>query len=232
MSGLLVSFDGTDSSGKETQVNGLAKRLRYQGHPVQVFRSPDYALPTGKKIKALFQNKSGAWHALAWRDKMKLFAQNRQEHRVEVLAALKQGDIVLYDRYVSSSLTFITVEALRPQEVELKRATIQQAVADLEYQKHKMPRADASVFLDVPPSISVPLLERRKRVLKDDDEYTDHIEIQERLYNEYDVLCAEQPEHYLRIKCVMGDQLLGIAEITELVWQALIIKFPRLTKKR
>lgn len=228
--GLLISFDGLDSSGKATQTKRLAQRLRYIGWGVKQFESPDYSTPSGQALKARLQNKIGSWQATSWDEKMRLFARNRAEHKDEALKALKAGEIVVYDRYVPSSLAFMTVEALTPQEVELRRQQVQHKVAQYEYQHHGMPKEDVSVFLDVPAITAVTLLENRKVEQGHESEYTDHLHVQERLYNEYDVLCASDPKHYLRIRCLEGDKLLPVDDTAELVWQALILKFPQLKK--
>lgn len=224
--GLLISFDGLDSSGKETQARLLADRLRYLGHIVHTFATPDYTTASGQELKRQLQNPV-TWQTTPWPQKLEFFAANRAEHRDEVLAALTRGDIVIYDRYVPSSLTFIVVEALL-QDATLAREDIRSAVKQREYREQGMPLEDASIFLDVPPHIATTLLEHRRRKLSDQAEYTDHINVQTRLYNEYDLLYADDPKHYLRITCVTGEKLLGINDIAELVWLSLKQKLPQL----
>ena len=228
--GTLISFDGVDSSGKETQAKLLAQRLRYQGYQVHEFTTPDYTKPSGQELKARLQGKLGIWDKTPWQQKMKLFSDNRAEHKTEVIEALARGDIVIYDRYVVSSLTFITVEALKPQEGGAKRQAIQSAVAQQEYEIMQMPHEDISIFLDVPPKVTTSLLEKRKEKLADQDEYTDHVSVQQRLYNEYDLLIKQQPERFIRVGCVLGNTLLSIEAISELVWEQLKLELPQLTR--
>lgn len=228
MSGLLIAFDGIDSSGKETQARLLAERLRYKAHNVHLFTTPDYTTASGQELKRRLQNADGTWVHTSWEDKMKLFAANRREHRDEVISILQRGDIVIYDRYVPSSLAFITVEALPAPEADLWRDKVQQTVARLEYDIHKMPRENVSIFLDVPPTVSATLLEKRKQARSDQHEYTDHEALQQRLYNEYDTLCLKEPQHYLRIKCLVDSQLLGRDDVSELVWEGVLSRLPSL----
>lgn len=227
--GLLLAFDGLDSTGKATQSGKLADRLARHGHTVKKFQSPDYATPSGQELKLRLQNKLGEWTSTPWEQKMRLFAANRAEHRTEVAQALAEGQMVVYDRYVPSSLAFITVEALTPQVVDLYRAQVQDAVSKEEYQRNSMPREDISIFLDVPPEVALNLLEKRKEWRSDAHEHTDHSHVQERLYNEYDLLCSSNPTHFLRIPCVMSERLLQPDEVTELVWETLLQKFPFLS---
>ncbi|MDP3997578.1 MAG: hypothetical protein U1C56_02015 [Candidatus Curtissbacteria bacterium] len=227
-SGLLISFDGIDSSGKETQAKKLTERLRFTGHIVHRFETPDYSLPSGQELKRKLQNLDGPWPDIPWEEKMRLFARNRAEHRDEVIKALREGAIVIYDRYIPSSLAFMTIEALKPQEANLYRNKIHEAVTQEEYIKNKMPHEDLSIILDVPPTVSSSLLEKRKEKLHDNDEYTDHIGVQQRLYNEYDLLCEQEPRHFLRVKCVIDNELLSIDDTSELVWEGITQRFPQL----
>ncbi len=228
---MLISFDGIDSSGKATQARRLAERLRLRGQVVHEFATPDYATPSGQELKRWLQGKNGDWHTLPWQDKMKLFARNRAEKRDQVVSALERGEVVVYDRYIPSSLAFVAIEAAPPQAVDQKRAEIHQAVEDLEYNTNRMPREDVSIFLDVPVAASAALLEKRKKYRADSDEYTDHIHIMERLYNEYDILCQKYPMRFMRIKAFVGAELLGIDEVAVLVWENIVKRFPQLTKK-
>ena len=228
--GLLISFDGVDSSGKETQAKALVDRLRYQGYTVRQFVTPDYSTPSGRDLKLRLQGKKGDWASTSWEEKMRYFANNRAEHKEEVLDALDTGEMVVYDRYVPSSLAFVAIEALLAQEVSIWREDVYNAVRDYEYGQHKMPREDVSIFLDVPPKVSAELLEKRKEKLQDEDEYTDHLHVQERLYNEYLELLKAMPERFLRIPCLDGNELLPITATQELVWEGLTARFPELAQ--
>lgn len=228
--GLLISFDGLDSTGKATQTKRLVERLRFQGHIVTQFQTPDYTTPSGQELKLRLQNKIGNWHKTPWQEKLRYFANNRAEHRDEVLSSLAAGEIVIYDRYVPSSLAFITVEAMLPQEAGLFREDVYKAVEKEEYQIHKMPKENVSIFLDVPPDVADNLLGLRKAASGHEDEYTDHLHIQQRLYNEYDYMCANDRQRFVRIKCTEDGHLLGVNDVAELIWEDLLVRFPELEK--
>ncbi len=223
--GLLIAFDGIDSSGKATQAHLLAERFRYLGKDVHEFTTPDYNTPSGQELKLWLQGKKGNWHALAWQEKAKMFAVNRAEKRERVVSALGRGEIVIYDRYIPSSLAFMTIEGTTPQNADFHRPEIHRAVEQLEYEENSMPREVVSIFLDVPVHVSIALLEKRKQYRKDADEYTDHVHVMERLYNEYDVMCTDDPKRYLRLKITTGTELLAIDDVAELVWEGLKERF-------
>lgn len=228
MSGLLISFDGLDSSGKATQVQQLINRLKTRRHTFRHYQSPDYATPSGQVLQQRLRGHIGDWRATSWKTKMQYFAQNRAEHKSAVLAALQAGAIVIYDRYVASSLAFIAAEALAAPATVISRVKIHAAVCREEYVKNGMPQENVAIFLDVPPRLAAALLTKRKKTSRHDDEYTDHILIQERLYNEYEYLLGQQPEKWLRIKCVSGQELLGVETVADLVWSGLVARFMEL----
>lgn len=214
-SGLLISFDGLDSSGKATQSKALTTHLAAQSVVVQCFSSPDYSTVSGKELKLRLQNKLGNWQQTSWQEKMKYFADNRAEHRDEVVDILQQGGIVIYDRYVPSSVAFITQEA--EQGGEHNRTNIQKIVATLEYETNNMPHEDVSLFFDIPPQVAMNLLEGRKHNTGDEAEYTDYIQVQEALHVEYLRMVAENPFHMLHVQCMDKDRLRTIGEVSEIV---------------
>ena len=57
MKGKLIVIEGTDCSGKETQVSLLVQRLKKEGHKVERFGFPMYDTPTGKIIGGAYLGK-------------------------------------------------------------------------------------------------------------------------------------------------------------------------------
>jgi len=226
--GLLISFDGVDSSGKETQAKLLSAKLSQTGRPVLNVATPDYTTDTGQQLKALFTATTGGWNDLTWQQQMKLLAANRAEHKAEVIETLSAGGFVVYDRYVPSSLTHMAVSAAPADQIELHRSAVHLATKRHEYDVNGMPREDASIFLDVPPQVSDKLLEQRQAEQHAAAEQTDDLVLQQRIYQEYQWLLKHYPDHYMSIQCVKDEQLLDRQDIADSVWRALTSKFPQL----
>jgi len=226
--GLLIAFDGVDSSGKETQTKLLVDGLKSQGHTVLQFTTPDYSTPSGQRLKALLQATDGAWEKLSNDEKIAAFTTNRAEHRDEVHAALAAGHIVIYDRYVASSLTHRVVDFLASHEATARRQEVIDYVSKKEYDDNNMPRENLSIFLDVPPAVAARLLVQRKQLNADADEITDSLELQQRLYDEYIWLTARNPNRYLRVACVQAGQLLPKETIAKSIWSAILKRFPEI----
>lgn len=212
---MLISFDGLDSSGKATQVSRLHDRLIASGTKVLKLDTPDYTTETGKELKLRLQGKLGDWVNTPWEEKADYFARNRAEHKQEVLDTLADGGVVLYDRYVPSSLVFMQVEA----GDAASRDEVISFVEKKEYEEYGMPHGDMSIFLDVPPRVAAKLLVGRKGEQQEEDEYTDQIEVQEKMYEHYQELMKATPNHFIHIKCMDGDALHTPDTVSEMVWQ-------------
>ena len=136
MPGALVTFEGIDQAGKQTQVQAVQERLRVRGVTCARRYYPDYDTPIGKLIQdALVQGTP-----LAARARTMLFAANRWEcdaHMRELLAA-NAG--VLVDRYSWSNVVYGLAQGYDEAWLRALEAGLVEA--------------DLTVFVDIPPEES------------------------------------------------------------------------------
>lgn len=107
MSGLFITFEGGDGSGKSTQIAMLASRLRELGHEVRTFREPGGVEPgdAGELIRQIVLDP--AHLNLDVRAELLLYEASRaQLVAVHYRPALDQGAVVLCDRYADSSVAY------------------------------------------------------------------------------------------------------------------------------
>ena len=104
-SGLFITFEGPDGSGKTTQIRLLAEWLRSQGHePVQLRQPGGTAL--GERIRAILLDsraEEGLGEIAPLTELALMFADRAQSIREIILPALEAGRVVLCDRYTDSS---------------------------------------------------------------------------------------------------------------------------------
>lgn len=99
---MFVTFEGVDGSGKSTQAQLLAERLREEGREVVLTREPG-GTPLGEEVRGLLL---GSDRVAPWAEAA-LFAAARAQLVDEVIRpALARGDDVVSDRYVDSSLAY------------------------------------------------------------------------------------------------------------------------------
>lgn len=102
--GLFVSFEGIDGSGKTTQLNLLAERLRGLGYPVEVTCEPG-GTAVGAAIRELLLFK--ATESIAPETETLLYLASRAQNvREKIFPSLKENKIVLADRFSDSTVAY------------------------------------------------------------------------------------------------------------------------------
>ena len=103
-SGLFLSFEGIDGSGKSTQARLLADHLRDAGHEVVLTREPGGS-PGAEEIRALLL--TGAGDRWSPETELLLFTAARRDHVERVIApALDRGAVVISDRFADSTRVY------------------------------------------------------------------------------------------------------------------------------
>ncbi len=105
MKGLFITFEGTEGSGKTTQIAALAQRLRSLGHTVRVLREPG-GTPIGEEIRHTLKSSEANRAMTPEAELLLLNASRAQLVREVIRPALAAGEIVLCDRFYDSSLAY------------------------------------------------------------------------------------------------------------------------------
>lgn len=101
---LFITFEGGEGSGKSTALRLIAERLEKEGTPFILTREPG-GTPISEEIREVILDKKNT--AMDPRTEALLYAASRRQHLVEkVWPALKEGKLVLCDRYLDSSLAY------------------------------------------------------------------------------------------------------------------------------
>ena len=101
---MFITFEGPEGSGKTTVSNIIEKRLEKIGYSVVHTREPG-GTPIAEQIRNIILDKVNT--KLDARAEALLYAASRRQHLVEkVWPALKEGKIVICDRYIDSSLAY------------------------------------------------------------------------------------------------------------------------------
>ncbi len=102
--GLFITFEGGDGAGKTTLIDKIYNYLYKTDRDVVKTRAPG-GTEIGKEIRNLLLHKHDA--CLAKRCELLLFLSDRAQHVDElILPALKQGKIVLCDRFNDSTIAY------------------------------------------------------------------------------------------------------------------------------
>ena len=101
---MFITLEGPEGSGKTTAVEAAVKKLQEMGYEIVRTREPG-GTPIAEQIRNVILDKNNT--AMDGRTEALLYAASRRQHLVErVWPALKEGKIVICDRYLDSSLAY------------------------------------------------------------------------------------------------------------------------------
>ncbi len=106
--GLFITFEGIEGSGKSTQAHALARALRAKGLWVIETREPG-GTPVAERIREVFLTPGRARRAtdpLTPECEVALILAARSQHVARLLPALRQGAVVVCDRFSDSTLAY------------------------------------------------------------------------------------------------------------------------------
>jgi dTMP kinase len=103
VSGLFITFEGGDGSGKSTQVRFLVDWLRASGRTVMQTKEPG-GTELGEELREIVLHRRGD---IAPRAEALIYAADRAHHiATKVRPALERGEVVVQDRYLDSSVAY------------------------------------------------------------------------------------------------------------------------------
>ena len=101
---MFITLEGPEGSGKTTAVEAAVKKLEEMGYQIVRTREPG-GTPIAEQIRNVILDKGNT--AMDSRTEALLYAASRRQHLVEkVWPALREGKIVICDRYLDSSLAY------------------------------------------------------------------------------------------------------------------------------
>lgn len=105
MKGIFISIEGPDGAGKSSVINSIKQKLEeYYNKSIIQTREPGGS-PIAEKIREMILDINHS--EMDKRTEALLYAASRRQHVIEkIKPALANGDIVLCDRFVDSSLAY------------------------------------------------------------------------------------------------------------------------------
>jgi dTMP kinase len=216
--GAFIVLEGSDGSGKATQVKLLQDRLEAAGYEVEVFAFPRYDQPSSHFIKEYLKGAYGLASTVNPYTASLFYALDRYEAAPKIREALEAGKIVLADRYAGSNMAHQGSKFVNAAE---RRGFFVWAES-IEFQMLGIPRPDINIFLRVPAEVSIQLLTNRPA--KDAgsnvaDQHERNLEHLKAAVETYDMLCQLFVVDYKSIDCVKAGQIMDRQAIHARIWQ-------------
>lgn len=217
-SGKFIVIDGTDGSGKTTQLELLKTRLETEGYAVAIADFPQYNTKSAGLVEEYLSGKYGQADEVNSYKASIFYAVDRYDASFKIRQWLTEGKIVLANRYTSANMGHQGCKIENP----LERKVFFNWLYDLEYKIFEIPRPDLSIILHVESDISHKLVKARARLdwtgkttdIHEDN--LDHLKKAERVYLEI----ANSFSDFRLISCTRNSEILSREEISLLVWPA------------
>jgi dTMP kinase len=221
--GLMIVIEGSDGSGKTTQFNLLAERLKAAGYDVAIFDFPRYSEESSHFIRRYLNGGYGPAVKISPYTASLFYALDRFEAARDIRSALNQGKVVLSDRYVGANMAHQGAKFDDP--VEQRGFFVWED--NLEFQLLGIPRPDLTLFLRVPADVSNRLIrDRTNKTGIAPDEHEQDAQFLKKSLSTYDLLCELFPKDFRAIECTENDRLMSIAEISNLIWRQILPLLP------
>lgn len=185
-----ITFEGGEGAGKSAVLHRLTERFRAQGLDVMETREPG-GIAIAEQIREVILNPANT--KMEGRTEALLYAAARRQHLTEkILPALKEGKIVLCDRFIDSSLAYQGyARGLGMDEV----LTINQFAI-----QHVMP--GLTLFFDIEPKKGL------ERITANKDRERNRLDLEassfhEKVYEGYQLVKQKFPN---RIQMINADQ--------------------------
>lgn len=211
--GKLIVIEGTDCSGKETQSKLLVKKLNAMGLKAINLSFPMYDTPTGKIVGGPYlgrKENGDSWFlegpvSVDPKIACLYYAADRKYNYPKIKEYLDTGYYVVLDRYVSSNMAHQGSKIEDPDE----RFNLFKWIDKLEYWLLELPKADLTIFLHVPYTLSKEL--QKNRLFLDGHEKSESYLINtEKTYMELASLY-----NWKTVDCAIDNNLRTIEEINQ-----------------
>ncbi len=201
---MFITLEGPEGSGKTCQMSDLAKYLREQGYEVITTREPG-GTSIGDQIRGVLTNLENT--ELVPRTEILLFLAARAQLVEQLIRpALKNGKIVLCDRYGDSTLAYQGYG--HQTDLNLLQRLLAFATNGL--------KPDLTLLLDIDVEIGL-----QRKINADEWNRLDAYEVafHQRVRQGYKALLAEEPERWVLI-----DAIKPKTEVQNLMRQAVMFR--------
>lgn len=209
--GIFIVIEGSDGSGKATQLKLVKERLEAAGHAVETFDFPQYDQPSSYFVRRYLEGNYGKADDVGPYTSSLFYALDRFEAAPKIRQALQQGKIVLSNRFTGSSMAH---QGTKMSNAEQRRGFFIW-LDNLEFEMLRIPRPNISFVLRVPADISQALMSTREN----HDIHESNPSHLERTIAVYDDMVQLFPKDFQRIDCIRGGRLLDIGAVNAMLWE-------------
>ena len=218
--GKLFVIDGTDGSGKQTQLAKLKERFEKEGIEYRTVSFPNYDSPSSSLVKMYLEGEFGTdakkispyiastFYAA---DRYATFKKGYEEY-------YNNGGIILADRYTTANM----VHQAGKIKDDAEREKFLDWLWDFEFNLYGIPIPTEVFFLNMPTEYSIKLMENRENKITHKEKKDIHERDEQHLKDSYNEACKLVKKYnWYEVKCVKNEQIKSIDEIHEEIFNEL-----------
>lgn len=214
MKGKLFVIDGTDGSGKQTQLQKLRERFDKEKIDYKIVSFPNYDSPSSSLVKMYLNGDFGTdAQAISPYIASTFFAADRYAtFKTQFEEYYKSGGIILADRYTTANMVHQAGKIKDEQE----REKFLKWLWDFEFGLYGLPVPTEVFFLNMPFEYSQKLMENRENKITHSEKKDIHESNKQHLQDAYNEACKLVKKYnWCEIKCVENGKIRAIDDIHE-----------------
>ena len=215
--GKLFVIDGTDGSGKQTQLGELKNRLDREKIDYRVVSFPNYDSKTSTLVKMYLSGEFGTnSKEISPYIASTFYAADRYAtYQTELKEYYENGGLILADRYTTSNMIH---QAGKIQDKE-ERDKFLKWLWDFEFNLYKLPIPTEVFFLNMPVEKSLELIANRENKFTHSSKKDIHESDKNHLIDAYSAACDVAKDYnWYEVKCVKDDKIRTIEDIHEEIY--------------
>lgn len=219
-------FEGLDGSGKSTQSQLLLKQLKKEGYRVAKIDFPQYGQKSAGLVEEYLNGKYGSAKEISPYQASIFYACDRYDASFKIKKWLKEGRVVVADRYVASNLGHQAGKIKNKKE----RERFIQWLYHLEYELFGIPKPDLTFLLKTSPELARKMApkitdeeKKKKRKIylgnKVRDIHEKDLKHLKKALESYLSAAELYPKEFYVVRCIKKGRLLAPELIHQEIWQ-------------
>ena len=212
--GKLFVIDGTDASGKQTQLKKLQERLEKENIEYKLVSFPNYDSPSSALVKMYLSGEFGenAKDVSPYIASTFFAADRYATFKKDLEKYYNEGGIILADRYTTANMVH---QAGKIQNKE-EREKYLNWLWNFEFNLYKLPIPTKVFFLDMPPEFAFELMKNRENKFTHEAKKDIHERDKNHIIDSYNAACEVAKKYdWEKINCVFNGKIRTIEEIHE-----------------
>lgn len=216
--GKLFVIDGTDASGKQTQLQKLKERFDKENIKYKSVSFPNYESQSSSLVKIYLNGElsddpkkispyiASTFYAA---DRYITFKKEYEEY-------YNNGGIILADRYTTSNMVHQAGKIKDDEE----RKKFLEWLWDFEFNLYGLPVPTKVIFLNMPTEYAIKLMENRKNKITNEDKKDIHEKSKEHLQDAYKEACKLAKKYnWYEVNCIKDNNIRSIDDIHEEIYK-------------